>query len=279
MCAARRPASGSRRLDLVLIHLVWDTKLSADVLPLQGKGYNFSADTPPAAFYLYTQLLWRSSLRVGCGYTRCSATPASHMLLCYYDPPGNWAGAFPGYVQPAGKFSPPPPRAPPRCPPPPSRAPTDGDMRSVLEVTNYLRALHGAGAMAWDAGLASAAVSWAGKLGLDPKNTKYGESSAVFDWWDPVDFVSEWYASVSGDSDCWLARRAARDYSGLPAAGMPHAAMRRQRHVPRLLEDAPGGPVMSWAAAGQQLAPLLCASLVPGPANLWPPPPRRVPHC
>jgi uncharacterized protein YkwD len=48
----------------------------------------------------YTQIVWRDSTRVGCGYADCNpVTGASfdsgRLWVCNYDPPGNWMGERP----------------------------------------------------------------------------------------------------------------------------------------------------------------------------------------
>ena len=40
----------------------------------------------------YTQVVWRKSLRVGCGMATCGAT---EVWVCNYDPAGNWDGERP----------------------------------------------------------------------------------------------------------------------------------------------------------------------------------------
>lgn len=40
----------------------------------------------------YTQMVWRSTLRVGCGL---SSSSGQDILVCHYDPPGNFYGKAP----------------------------------------------------------------------------------------------------------------------------------------------------------------------------------------
>ena len=53
----------------------------------------------------YTQLVWSSTTRLGCGVTHCTTNspfprlPAWDFVVCRYSPPGNVAGRFP-YVAP-----------------------------------------------------------------------------------------------------------------------------------------------------------------------------------
>ena len=68
----------------------------------QGRGYPYGTepDEDEASQYLYfTQLLWRSTKRVGCTAAQCTADvygtqfPALS-VVCRYDPPGNIAGQY-----------------------------------------------------------------------------------------------------------------------------------------------------------------------------------------
>jgi pathogenesis-related protein 1 len=44
----------------------------------------------------YTQLVWRNTRRVGCGYSTCEARGLSwEIWVCNYDPPGNYIGQTP----------------------------------------------------------------------------------------------------------------------------------------------------------------------------------------
>lgn len=49
----------------------------------------------------YTQLVWRSSILIGCAYARCTAnspfqdSPTWDFWVCDYSPPGNWLGERP----------------------------------------------------------------------------------------------------------------------------------------------------------------------------------------
>lgn len=40
----------------------------------------------------YTQVLWRNTTEVGCGYVDCGST---HLWVCSYNPPGNYLGQMP----------------------------------------------------------------------------------------------------------------------------------------------------------------------------------------
>lgn len=64
----------------------------------EGLGYNYAANTcsDPRGCLHYTQIVWRSTLRVGCGFKFCTSnTPFPPpftkwvFVVCNYDPPGN----------------------------------------------------------------------------------------------------------------------------------------------------------------------------------------------
>lgn len=53
----------------------------------------------------HVQVVWKNSQRVGCGWvTNCPGT-WRYIVACEYDPPGNYAGAFPDNVFPPGKLA------------------------------------------------------------------------------------------------------------------------------------------------------------------------------
>lgn len=47
----------------------------------------------------FTQVVWRGSHRVGCGHSQCKGMD---ILVCEYDPAGNWEGQFRDNVLPRG---------------------------------------------------------------------------------------------------------------------------------------------------------------------------------
>ncbi|KAL1918288.1 uncharacterized protein VTP21DRAFT_2948 [Calcarisporiella thermophila] len=42
----------------------------------------------------FTQIVWRDTKRIGCGFNPCPSLPIHPMYVCEYDPPGNVIGAF-----------------------------------------------------------------------------------------------------------------------------------------------------------------------------------------
>ena len=62
--------------------------------------YDYESNTCTGVCGHYTQIVWRESTRVGCGFADCSTlTGASfgsgRLWVCNYDPPGNWVGEWP----------------------------------------------------------------------------------------------------------------------------------------------------------------------------------------
>mmetsp|Transcript_5514 Transcript_5514/g.6196 ORF Transcript_5514/g.6196 Transcript_5514/m.6196 type:complete len:176 (+) Transcript_5514:1953-2480(+) len=63
--------------------------------------YTYSSGACSGVCGHYTQNVWASSKKLGCGYSRCSEDifdsgwPYETMLVCRYDPPGNWVGQKP----------------------------------------------------------------------------------------------------------------------------------------------------------------------------------------
>jgi len=47
----------------------------------------------------FTQVVWRGSKRVGCGHSQCKGMD---ILVCEYDPAGNWEGQYRDNVLPRG---------------------------------------------------------------------------------------------------------------------------------------------------------------------------------
>jgi hypothetical protein len=47
----------------------------------------------------FTQVVWRGSRRVGCGHSQCKGMD---ILVCEYDPAGNWEGQYRDNVLPKG---------------------------------------------------------------------------------------------------------------------------------------------------------------------------------
>jgi len=47
----------------------------------------------------FTQVVWRATRRVGCGHSQCKGMD---ILVCEYDPAGNWEGQYRDNVLPRG---------------------------------------------------------------------------------------------------------------------------------------------------------------------------------
>ncbi len=56
------------------------------------QNYNYQKNSCNGVCGHYTQLVWKTSLRVGCGISRCGL---DEVWVCNYDPPGNWRGQRP----------------------------------------------------------------------------------------------------------------------------------------------------------------------------------------
>ena len=64
---------------------------------VQEKNYYNHTDNSCASNHscgVYTQVVWRKSLEVGCAQATCVKEQAS-LTVCYYDPPGNIIGESP----------------------------------------------------------------------------------------------------------------------------------------------------------------------------------------
>ncbi|XP_050209524.1 pathogenesis-related protein 1-like [Mercurialis annua] len=55
--------------------------------------YNSNSCTSGHQCNLYTQVIWRTSVRLGCARVRC--TNGGTIVICNYDPPGNFIGQKP----------------------------------------------------------------------------------------------------------------------------------------------------------------------------------------
>jgi pathogenesis-related protein 1 len=60
----------------------------------EGRSYNRAANrcAPGAVCGHYTQVVWRSTRRLGCAVAHCAD---SEIWVCNYDPPGNYVGHRP----------------------------------------------------------------------------------------------------------------------------------------------------------------------------------------
>lgn len=55
--------------------------------------YNYPSNTCNGVCGHYTQVVWRNSVRLGCGKARCNN--GGTIISCNYDPPGNYANQKP----------------------------------------------------------------------------------------------------------------------------------------------------------------------------------------
>ncbi|XP_047307370.1 pathogenesis-related protein 1C-like [Impatiens glandulifera] len=70
----------------------------------------------------YTQVVWRSTTRIGCGNYTCN-NQKGFIVVCSYDPPGNYVGENPFWPLDCGTPSHPPPPPTELPPPPPTELP------------------------------------------------------------------------------------------------------------------------------------------------------------
>ncbi len=67
----------------------------------EAKDYDYAANSCSGVCGHYTQVVWRDSVRLGCGMTNCTTSspfsgfPNWQIWVCNYDPPGNFNGKKP----------------------------------------------------------------------------------------------------------------------------------------------------------------------------------------
>lgn len=61
--------------------------------------YDYATNSCSGVCGHYTQIVWRDTERVGCGFADCPAVEGvnfgGRLWVCNYDPPGNWVGQRP----------------------------------------------------------------------------------------------------------------------------------------------------------------------------------------
>ncbi|KAL4419454.1 hypothetical protein ABPG77_003567 [Micractinium sp. CCAP 211/92] len=57
------------------------------------------AGTPPQSALSWTQVVWKATNKLGCGFAKCGGGLGG-LVICFYDPPGNVAGQYATQVQP-----------------------------------------------------------------------------------------------------------------------------------------------------------------------------------
>ncbi|ODV77487.1 the plant PR-1 class of pathogen related protein-like protein, partial [Suhomyces tanzawaensis NRRL Y-17324] len=55
----------------------------------EGKSYDYSA---ASTYDHFTQVVWKSTTKLGCAYKDCSAQNWGKYVICSYDPAGNFVG-------------------------------------------------------------------------------------------------------------------------------------------------------------------------------------------
>lgn len=72
-----------------------------DAWDSEKRAYNYATNGCTAVCGHYTQVVWRSSVQIGCSTTRCTTNtpfpgePTWYLTACNYSPPGNYSGMKP----------------------------------------------------------------------------------------------------------------------------------------------------------------------------------------
>jgi hypothetical protein len=61
----------------------------------EAANYNYAANTCSSICGHYTQLVWRTTTLVGCGAKTCTSPYQGTVIVCNYQPPGNFNGLRP----------------------------------------------------------------------------------------------------------------------------------------------------------------------------------------
>lgn len=194
---------------------------------LQIKLYNFNNPGWSSATGHFTQVVWRTTTRLGCAYNpNCSW----RTYVCQYAPPGNiigtdWSANVPRVqsttVVPAPAPSPRPPSPAPRPPSPAPRppspsprpvtptptpvtppAPTGFDTGRVLRLQNWYRAAHGTPALVWDNALQASAQRWANTCQAAASRTAGVGELIAFGNNNITDVINMWYSQVRAMGVC-----------------------------------------------------------------------------
>jgi pathogenesis-related protein 1 len=130
----------------------------------------------------YTQMIWKTTESVGCALVDCDK---EQVLVCHYDPPGNYVGIHPLEGVPQKK-------------------PSEGINKQLLSKTvvqrhNYWREEVNVSPLQWSSELASQAQQWADQLarkGCGLKNSKsdYGENlfMGTSGYFTAKDIIDSW---------------------------------------------------------------------------------------
>lgn len=68
---------------------VWQNWI--DIFGQERLKYNFDDPVVDSQTGHFTQLVWKSTSRMGCGWARCDNL-GQYVVVCSYETPGNWAG-------------------------------------------------------------------------------------------------------------------------------------------------------------------------------------------
>ncbi|XP_076927457.1 pathogenesis-related protein PR-1 type-like [Bidens hawaiensis] len=70
---------------------LWSTQMWIDERP----DYDYATNQCLAMCGHYTQVVWKKTERIGCGVAKCDDGSDFNMVVCNYDPPGNYQGQWP----------------------------------------------------------------------------------------------------------------------------------------------------------------------------------------
>ncbi|KAI3712318.1 hypothetical protein L1987_70869 [Smallanthus sonchifolius] len=70
---------------------LWAVQMWVDERP----NYDLEKNECTAMCGHYTQVIWKSTEKVGCGRSKCNDGSGNYMIVCNYSPPGNYIGQRP----------------------------------------------------------------------------------------------------------------------------------------------------------------------------------------
>ncbi|MCL7023430.1 hypothetical protein MKW94_005005 [Papaver nudicaule] len=76
-------------------HTYWNATIAVGEWVAEKQWYDYKTNTclPDKVCTHYTQIVWRSTIRVGCAQIKCDS--GDTFIACEYYPPGNYIGSWP----------------------------------------------------------------------------------------------------------------------------------------------------------------------------------------